>query len=330
MEKNDAQLAIAMLLNIQGMNPTCHNQAYKIKALSEIIKNCPNFVPYIAITESHLNEGIFNAEVHLENYNIYRSDRVDRKSGGAAIYMHEEVIVNTQETYSDSICEAVMLKNNHLNFILISLYKPPDAINIDLSFKKCTEKIDDFIKNFGEGSDITIMGDFNLPNINWNTLEIKKSRSSQEKNCAKTLLNLMDKHLLVQIVTETTRKDKNTLDLILTNNQEPIHSIVVEKISLSDHDIVHVSMLNCFSNNPTDIKIEEDPFKSFNLYKANWIDIEKELDNFDWETLFNEASVDEMVDILEEKVLDTLKTHAPLKKKLHPKDIRMSLEIEIY
>ena len=78
-------------------------------------------------------------------------------------------------------------------------------------------------------------------------------------------------------------------------------------------------MLNCFSNNPTDIKIEEDPFKSFNLYKANWIDIEKELDNFDWDTLFNEASVDEMVDILEEKVLDTLKTHAPLKKKIASK-----------
>merc|ERR1711867_168685 len=59
---NDScQLASSFLLNIQGMNPTFHNQKYKPQALYERIKSSENFIPYFIITESHLRENIFDA-----------------------------------------------------------------------------------------------------------------------------------------------------------------------------------------------------------------------------------------------------------------------------
>ena len=74
------------------MNPTCINQKYKSQAIGEIIKNAEDFIPYVVLTESHLSENIFDAEIHIENYNIYRAHRVRRKQGGTAIYMHEDLV----------------------------------------------------------------------------------------------------------------------------------------------------------------------------------------------------------------------------------------------
>ena len=297
------------------MNPTCINQKYKSQAIGEIIKNAEDFIPYVVLTESHLSENIFDAEIHIENYNIYRADRVRRKQGGTAIYMHEDLVVNEKEIYSDSVCESIMLKNNNSNFILIGLYKPPTADNLDLSFKNCIQAIDQFINKHSQNSDITIMGDFNLPNIKWDGLEIKKSRSTYEKNCAKILLNFLNKHLLVQLVHETTRADKNTLDLIATNNQEYIHNIIVEKTSLSDHDIVHMLMINHFKINPNygDIKEnEQNPFDELNLYKANWADINSEISKINWEQLFDgEECIVKLVEVLEQKIIKILKEHTP-------------------
>ena len=297
------------------MNPTCTNQKYKSQAIGEIIKNSEDFIPYVVLTESHLSDNIFDAEIHVENYNIYRADRVRRKQGGTAIYMHEDLVVNEKEIYSDSVCESVMLKNNNSNFILIGVYKPPTADNLDISFKNCTQAIDEFIKKHSENSDITIMGDFNLPNINWDTLEITRSRSTHQKNCAKILLNLLDKHLLVQMVHETTRADKNTLDLIVTNNQESIHNIFVEKTTLSDHDMVHMTMINHFEiNKNNDERQPLNPFDQLNLFKANWGNINHELNQINWEQLFDGVEcIDNLVEILEEKIIKTLKEHTPTK-----------------
>ena len=115
------------------------------------------------------------------------------------------------------------------------------------------------------------MGDLNLPNIVWDTREIKSSRSTQEKNCAKYLLNLSDDHLLIQQVNEPTRKNKNILDLVFTNNDEFIHNITVEKTNMSDHDIVNMTCINSFAYNDTDSTLENaNPFDKLNFFKANW------------------------------------------------------------
>ena len=51
----------------------------------------------------------------------------------------------------------------------------------------------------------------------------------------------MDKYHMVQSIEETTRKDKNTLDLIFTNQIDMIMKVEVTKTVLSDHDQIEIS-----------------------------------------------------------------------------------------
>ena len=78
------------------MNPTFHYQKYKPQALYERIKSSETFIPYFIITESHLRENIFDAEITIPEYVIYRADRIARKNGGTAIYVHEDIAIDTK------------------------------------------------------------------------------------------------------------------------------------------------------------------------------------------------------------------------------------------
>ena len=296
------------------MNPKFATHKSKIKFIEERIRASLYFMPFFVLTETHWKDYIFDAEININKYNVHRADRVKRKNGGAAIYTHESIAINEEAVYSDSKCESIMLKNDEANIILIGVYKPPKAIALDISFKKCLQSMNDFIEKHNSNSTIIIMGDFNLPIIQWSSGELKNVRSTEDRVCAEALLNFMDKNLLLQQVNETTRDDKSTLDLILTNNEDWLHDITVEKTLISDHDIVNVSLVNLFSNVSDDSEqyIPEQPIDELNFNKANWEKIRQDLSIIDWdEILGQEHSVDTMVEIFESQVLNISKKHTP-------------------
>ena len=299
------------------MNPSCKNQKYKIKALEELINSSENVVPFMVLTETHLKAYIHEAEVTINNYNIYRADRILRKNGGVAVYMHEDLAVNQTEVYSDSKCEAIMLKNNDLNFILVGVYKPPTAENLCKSFKKCLDKIDSFINLYNDNSTIIILGDFNLPIIDWSTDNITNARSRDDRNCAEVLLSFMDTHLLTQLVTEATRANKNTLDLVLTNNEEWIHDIKVEKTNMSDHDFVNLDLENIFQKGPKKLESHrfDNPFDELNFHKADWPKIRDEVGQIDWESVMSSTTeVKSMIELLNSEIIKIASKHCPKRK----------------
>ena len=103
------------------------------------------------------------------------------------------------------MCQAAMFYNANLNLIIIGVYRPPRAD--DLSFKQCLEKIDSFIRSH-ENADIQMMGDLNMPYMNWQAKEvIKHQLLKSEVSSAHRLLSFMENHMLNQLVTKTTRKD---------------------------------------------------------------------------------------------------------------------------
>ena len=53
---------------------------------------------------------------------------------------------------------------------------------------------------------------------------------------------VMDKYYLVQTIQETTRKDKNTLDLVFTNQIEVFTEVEVIKTVMSDHDQIEIAI----------------------------------------------------------------------------------------
>ena len=201
--------------------------------------------------------------------------------------------------------------NKNLNLIVIAIYRPPKAD--EKSFKQCLQKIDIFCQNHAT-ADIQMMGDLNVRFINWNTREIDhRNQTKSETSCAEALLHFMDTHMLSQMVTECTRKDISILDLILTNNDQAIHSVNVEKTNLSDHDIVWASLLySKLTKIPSSQTHQADsPLDTVNLNKADWNAIQNDLSKVNWKDELQSKDVDELYNVVKNNLITVCKKHAP-------------------
>ena len=250
-----------------------------------------------------------NSEVSIRDYNLLRADRPLVYKGGVILYTHKDIVIDDQAVYADTICQAAMIFNSNLNLIVITTYRPPKAG--ESSFKLCLQKIDEFIKKH-EGADIQMTGDYNFPFVNWQTKEIKKGLRSDTAS-AENLLHFMDNHMMNQLVTEPTREDKSTLDLVLTNNQQAVHSITVEKVKFTDHDIVWTNLLysklSKIANPPE--ALPDSPLDSINLNRADWDAIRNELSQVNWSEHLREKSVDDTNLLIKNSLIDACCKHAP-------------------
>ena len=319
------------------MNPSIVSQRDKVKYLEETIQTSGKFIPIFVAIESHLHEGILDAEVQIHEYNLHRSDRIRRKCGGASIYVHNTIQIDNVEKYSDSVCEAVMLYSKTLNQAIIGVYRPPHGypgLDVHTSFINLLKSIELFISRL-QNVDLVLMGDFNLPSIDWNRETVETGKA--DKKCAEAFLRFMDKHLLTQHVLEATRNNQNILDIIVTNHPEAIHSIEVEKVTkkLSDHDLVKCNIKGKFTKkNPAEKAYKpEHRLDSLNFNKADWKAIAEDISKVDWTCLENKG-VEEMCLLFEESVTTICEGHTPKhklegrKKYFIPKERRAMIKLK--
>ena len=263
------------------------------------------------VIESHLKSRHYDHEIHIEDYSSLRADRPVINKEGVIIYTHNDFTVDDKDIYADTICQAAMIYNSTNNLILVAIYRPPRAD--DKSFTNCLNKISAFIDKHDD-ADILVMGDLNTGYINWETKMINRSnRLTSEVVSAQSLLTLLDKHFLKQMVTEPTREDRSILDLVITNNTYAVHTIQVEKIQWTDHDMVWTQLsYKDLNTSPTHSNHEPDsPLDKLNLTKANWPEIRKYLATIDWEEDLKNKDVDEILQYLNEKLISTCKDHTP-------------------
>ena len=85
---------------------------------------------------------------------------------------------------------------------------------------------------------LLLLGDFNVPKIDWENHDLKQGARNIEINLLKTI----DDCYLHQHVREITRRNNNeasTLDLIFTGEEEDVKNIsLLPPLGDSDHDIV--------------------------------------------------------------------------------------------
>ena len=158
-----------MLLNIRGMNPGFNSRTkWKMPYLKLALENrcrTTNTTPAaIGLTETHLKSYISKAQVELPNYEVYRSDRSKRTYGGVSLYIHKNIPVTESIEFDNKVCEAVCCVSSAINSVIFCAYRPPDA-----SYSEFLEMLT-FIEHQimeNENTEITILGDFNFPNISW-------------------------------------------------------------------------------------------------------------------------------------------------------------------
>lgn len=248
----------------------------------------------------------------IDNYDIYRADRAStRKGGGIISYVHESQNVSQILSYSNKICDLLILHYKDKNCITCVVYRPPATTSAD--FLPIIEKIRNTLANY-QNIDIVITGDFNFPNITWTDTMCPKVTPSttDEKLQIEKLLSLTDDYFLHQHISQPTRGN-NTIDLFFTNISDELYDCnITEYNKLSDHRLIELSL-----NPPQTLGDTTEPvidntltgFHSLNFHKANYQEINKELSEIDWTELLRDKSVADQLDIFYEKTLNIAKQH---------------------
>jgi exonuclease III len=251
----------------------------------------------ITLTESHLKEDVISSEIKMTGYQILRADRSRRKGGGVVTYVREDLTVTNVEEFSNDYCEYLACYIPRLKTALITVYRPPSCpIN---KFKEAIDCINTWLELFENHGqlfpNLILNGDLNFKSMNfWESHDIYNLRDrahirtlSIDSQQALLLLDLVDQHMMQQIVKEPTRGDA-VLDLLFTNNQELFSKIlVIENTIISDHKTI-LADINIIVGQQTDKPVRNFsastlPEYNFDLAtESEWQNIRDNLSNFDW------------------------------------------------
>lgn len=184
----------------------------------------------VIVTETWLRPEIEDFEVIPPAYKIICKDR-DARGGGVAIVIKEgiEFVGMADNPVNESVWCRIQLCG--ASCVIGAVYRPPNA---PLSF---LDSIQDYLCNtIPANTRVIVAGDFNLPGIQWEKLEIG---TTDVRHC-ETLLDIAFSHDLTQIVTEVTRVGpctKSILDLVFIDNKITQYDVSVLD-GISDHKLV--------------------------------------------------------------------------------------------
>ena len=206
----------------------------------------------VGITETWLNSAILDNELHIDNYNIIRKDRCDKKKGGGVMLMIKQGI-GVEELDSNENTESIWCKIENLsnNICLGLCYRPPNSSN-EYNSLLCDE-----IKQFTSKNSV-ILGDFNYPDIDWEAYSGNSTSEEFRDICLDRFLH--------QHVHDPTRGE-NILDLVLSTSYSLVSGVsVTSPLGNSDHAVISFDIAFCNQH-----KLNKR--KAPNVYKADFLTI---------------------------------------------------------
>ena len=238
----------------------------------------------ISGSETWLNPNIHSSEIFNSNYEIFRKDRSD-KHGGVLLAIKssliaEEIIIEPKTNVESVFCK--ISRHNSPPLIVGSIYRPPNS-NIEYMTDLCNQLIN--LKEKNKNAVIWITGDFNLPDINWETHAIEKHQNTKEIN--ELFIETIENLNLEQIIKKPTRQN-NILDLFLSNRPGLVVDYEIIP-GISDHDIVRV-------NNTIKAQISKKPNRIvYQWNRCNIIKLHQSALNFQ-NNFLNKYKVDDPVE----------------------------------
>ena len=281
------------------------------------------------------------AELKIDNYKLYRSDRVREKrsqrgrdSGGVAIYLREDLVPTATEIlkFSSGVIEILGVHVKSLNLVIVVMYRQPDDTvgghrSTHKEFKTALNEIRKALENLPSPCpDILFCGDFNLPHVKWPEATPTKKCSKETKTMLEDLEEITADHFLLQYITKPTHKDGNILDLCFTNNAALIHSFQCDFTITSHHSIVHLKTTlkaQCVEEatfrQPNTDDGPGSVFDSLNFFsdEANFLGLSENLKSTNWNEVLGDSDSsdpEEMMNKLIQKCADASKHFIPKRK----------------
>ena len=184
----------------------------------------------IGITETHLAAPSSPCSFSLPGYVIHRSDRVNGRHGGVAIYVKSihsstlsTVSADTSGEWESVWCSLILPQSKTIQ---IGCYYRIPSNPLPAHWPSLLDSLKQS-PAATQNNSVLIMGDFNFPTINWST-----SSTTQSINSASySFLNFLQEIALNQSVTSAThhREDQRSslLDLIITSTDLSISSVII-------------------------------------------------------------------------------------------------------
>ena len=190
----------------------------------------------VGITESWCYNEILDSELELQGYRLYREDRKDTfkgRGGGVLLYISDRISsveldnISGGNGYNLKFCRIQGGSKKSMTVGIV--YKSP---NITEQNEK------NMIEILGRIKDkyIVYMGDFNYPNINWESLNARGKDYD--------FLKMTQDKFLTQHVDFPTR-DKNILDLVFSTEKNMVENVeIIGKLGTSDHDSLAFNIIS--------------------------------------------------------------------------------------
>ena len=257
----------------------------------------------VLITETWCHKDrldITDAFLEIDGYEIVSELRQDRndtvlgRGGGILVYkkIGLDVFINDDNSSFNQFCSFdIMNGNEKLTFYVI--YHSPN------SSKENTSELCQLLEKTKENNFNVLIGDFNLPDIDWN--------NSTAGPKGKSFLECADSKFLTQVVTMATHKHGNVLDLILTNRPDQIRSVDdIGRLGDSDHSILKVQIEANLRYSETNQKIPV-------WRKANVQAMKEDMDCINWTQEISSRSVNNGWEFFKAVVTETMEKNVPLK-----------------
>lgn len=242
----------------------------------------------LAITETWLNDEFRDGTVTPKGYKVYRRDRQeynDKRGGGIAIFVKQELKVSLCQKLNNSKFEETLWLNIHLDNckpLLVGVcYRAPQSnqTNNDLLLQLLSDM------NELESSQILLMGDFNLPGINYEEFTAPDAFSN-------SFIDRVNDVYLVQHVNFHTRFMNNRsslIDLIFTDDDDNIDKMTsLPPLGNSDHVCISFDLI--LMHNTETISSPKD---QLNYWKGDYDALNAEFNSIDWDNTLSSNDVNE-------------------------------------
>ena len=247
-------------------------------------------------------DAIKSSEVFPSHYNAFRNDR-SSLGGGVFILVHKDLVA-LEKTEFVTDCEITWTNlklKDRKNLMVASFYMPHRDMKDIQELRRSLELV-----TAGKDSQILLAGDFNCPDINWQTLTVKSN--AQDKEIQQALIDISIDFNLTQVHEKPTRED-NLLDLVFTTNPSLVKPSS-NAPGISDHDIVVVD------SDTKPFYSKQKPRKCFLFSKVNWDELKVKISGISkniTEMYEFGKSIHELWDTFKTDLMQTINENVPSK-----------------
>ena len=289
-----------------------HTNADQLRnKMTELETRLREFLPHIiGITEvkpKNISSNVCEAEFNLSNVGNYYmfSRNLDNNIGrGIILYVDKQlpaVEVHMDTKFEEHVFVSIALNKSESALIGL-IYRSPSGTD---SNNQLLIDIMNEASNLGH-THVLIMGDFNLPDTDWETWSTTTSNSIDQR-----FIECMQDNFLYQCVDQPTRwrgTDKpRILDLLVTKDANFISSLDYQSpLGKSDHCVMNFR-INCVS-------YRKDCSKQRRCYdKADYSAMRTHLQAINWSELLNVEDIDKAWSVLMDTVKKAENIFVPLK-----------------